>query len=85
MQAELYEALIEAGTTEPKAKAAAEAITNYRKTDEVAAKADIAELKTDIAKLEGKLEKQIAELETRLTWRMIVIIGVAVGILKFIP
>ena len=58
MQAELYDALIAAGAPESKAKAAAEAITSYRKTDEVATKGDI------------------AELESRLTWRIVVCMGI---------
>ncbi len=41
MQTELYDALIEAGATEDKARAAAGSLTDYCKMDEVAAKADL--------------------------------------------
>ena len=77
MQAELYDALIAAGAPENKAKAAAEAITSYRKTDEVATKADIAELRTDMAKLEGRLTD-------KLTWRMIICMGITIAVLGLI-
>ncbi len=41
IQTELYEALIEAGTSEPKARAAAEAVAAYPKAGELAAKGDL--------------------------------------------
>ncbi len=41
MQSEVYDALIEAGASEPKARAAAEVIAITPKADEVASKRDI--------------------------------------------
>ena len=64
MQSEIYDAFIEAGISEPKARAAAEAVITYPKPDELATKAD--------------LKAEIAELEARLTWRMTVSTGIII-------
>lgn len=81
MQKEIYDAFIEAGVSESRAKAAAEVMTEYRKTDEVATKADIADLRADF--MVG-----IANLETRLTRFILVtngiVIGLVVGLIKII-
>ncbi len=60
MQAELYDALIEGGTSEPKARAAAEAAA-HPKFEDMATKIDL------------------AELEARLTWRMVSSTGIIVA------
>ena len=52
MVSEVYEALIDAGASEAKAKAAAEVIPV---SEQLATKTDIAEVKTEIAKLEAKV------------------------------
>ena len=52
MVSEVYEALIDAGASEAKAKAAAEAIPV---SEQLATKADIAEVRTEIAALEAKV------------------------------
>ena len=40
-----------------------------------ATKADIAALRTDIADLRAEVRTDIAKLETRLTWRMFLVVG----------
>ncbi len=52
MVSEVYEALIDAGASESKAKAAAEAIPV---SDQLATKADIAEVRIEIAAIEAKV------------------------------
>ncbi len=47
MQSEIYDALIDAGASEPKARAAAEAVAAGPKSDEVATKLDISELRAE--------------------------------------
>ena len=66
----LYNALTKLGLEPNEAK---EAVTDIANSKEVATKADIKDMatKTDLAKL-----------ETRLTWRMIVVVGIAVAILR---
>ncbi len=67
MQREIYDAFIEAGVSESKARAAAEVITEYRKADEVATKVDIAELRSDFAELKSEfaeLKSDFAELKS---------------------
>ena len=59
MQAEIYDAFIDAGASEPKARAAAEVIAQKPQSDEVATK-------TDIVRLEGKIDSKIAELKGEL-------------------
>ncbi len=54
MQSEIYDALIDAGASEPKARAAAEVIAITPKADEVATKKD---LRAEIAALENRLIK----------------------------
>ncbi len=48
IQSEIYDALIDAGASEPKARAAAEAVAKHPKSDEVATKLDISELKVEL-------------------------------------
>lgn len=52
MVSEVYEALIDAGASESKAKAAAEAIPV---SDQLVTKADIAEVRIEIAAIEAKV------------------------------
>ncbi len=84
---QIYEAFIEAGATENKARVAAESLTEYRKTDEVATKTDIAEVRTEIAEVSAKIAEvsaKIAGLESRLTWRMVIIAGIIIGVIKYL-
>ena len=64
---EIYDALIEAGTSEDKAKAAAAAVPSVER---LATKEDIAKLerstKADIAKLERSTKADIARLDKRV-------------------
>ena len=83
MQAEIYDAFIEAGASEPKARAAAEVIAQKPQSDELATKDYIekkvaqleGELKAGIARLEGKIDTKIAELKGYQFWNMIISIG----------
>ena len=67
MIAELYEALVDAGASEGKAKEAARVLS----TENLATKRDIAELDTklsgQIAELDQRLSGQITELDQRLS------------------
>ena len=84
MQAEIYDAFIDAGASEPKARAAAEVIAQKPQSDEVATK-------TDIVRLEGRMDSKIAELkvemarlEVRLMWNNRISTGIiltAIGVL----
>ena len=87
----IYDAFLDAGASEGKAAAAARAI--LPSVEDAATKADITLLKTDITllragieRLEDSTKKGIAELETRLTWRLLggiaVIQGLAFALLK---
>ena len=60
MVAEVYEALIEAGTSEQKAKAAAGAIPI---AGELATKEDLRELRDEMGERFGKLERDMAVLK----------------------
>ena len=60
MVAEVYEALIEAGTSEQKAKAAAGAIPV---AGEMATKEDLRELRDEMGERFGKLERDMAVLK----------------------
>ena len=60
MVAEVYEALIEAGTSEQKAKAAAGAIPV---AGELATKEDLRELRDEMGERFGKLERDLAVLK----------------------
>ena len=74
MVSEVYEALIDAGASEAKAKAAAEAIPVSEK---LATKQDIAELKSDIANLKSEVFKAL--------WiQGAGIVGLVVGLTKFL-
>ena len=77
IQAEIYDAFIEAGVSETKARAAAAVATittNYPKPEELATKEYIekrvAELEARIAGLEGRMDSKIAELEGELKAEM---------------
>ncbi len=82
MNAELYDALISANVSDDKARKAAVSVTSvvgYPSTDEIATKADLQEIKANMATKAG-----IAELEARLTWRMLSCAGLtiaAIGVL----
>ena len=74
MVSEVYEALIDAGASEAKAKAAAEAIPV---SEQLATKQDIAELKSDIANLKPEVFKAL--------WiQGAGIVGLVVGLTKFL-
>ncbi len=77
MQSEVYDALIDAGASEPKARAAAEVIAITPKADEVASKRDIdtidhkietlrTETTSAIETLRTETKAEIAALENRL-------------------
>ena len=70
MISELYEALINAGATEEKAREAAQALSaeNLNSKDTIAEVK--AELAGDIAELDQKLSGKIAELDQRLSGRI---------------
>ena len=59
MIAELYEALVDAGASEGKAKEAAQALS----TENLATKGDIAKLDTKLSELDQRLSPKIAKLE----------------------
>ena len=67
MIAELYEALVDAGASEGKAKEAAQVLS----TENLATKSDITELDTKLsgqtAELDQRLSSQIAKLDQRLS------------------
>ena len=60
MVAEVYDALIEAGTSEQKAKAAAGAIPV---AGEIATKEDLRELRDELGERIGRLERDLAVLK----------------------
>ena len=71
MIAELYEALVDAGASEGKAKEAAQVLS----TENLATKRDITELDTklsgQITELDQRLNGQIAELDQRLNGQIV--------------
>ena len=88
MVSEVCEALIEAGASETKAKAAAEAIPVSEqlttKTDLAGVKADLAEVKADLKADIGEAKTQIAALEAKV-WRAgVAIAALAVLLNKFL-
>ena len=86
LNAELYDALIDAGAADDKARQAAASVAGQ---EQLSAKADLAVLdqiatKADLAALEGKLQAQITAQEVRLVkWGVGLAIAV-VGTLKLI-
>ena len=81
MVSEVYEALIEAGASEAKAKAAAEAIPL---TEQLATKTDLAEVKADLKADIGGARTEIAALEAKV-WRAgVTIAALAVLLNKFL-
>ena len=72
---EIYDALIEAGASEQKARAAAQFVPL---AEQLATKPDIAVLKTDIAELRAEMHKT-ALVTTGLT------VGLVVTLLKLLP
>lgn len=64
LNTELYDAFLEARVKETTARAAAQSVTS---NDQVATKADIAEVNKKIAGVETELSAKIAEVETRLS------------------
>ena len=77
IQAEIYDAFIEAGVSETKARAAATVATittNYPKPEELATKEYIekrvAQLEARIAELEGRMDSKMAELKVELKAEM---------------
>ena len=95
MVSEVYEALIDAGASEAKAKAAAEAIPVSEqlttKTDLAGVKADLAEVKVDLAGVKADLKAEIGEVRTQVAaleakvWRAgVAIAALAVLLNKFL-
>ena len=85
MVSEIYEALVEAGASEAKAKAAAEAIPL---SEQLATKQDLTEaksaLQTSVTRVKADLEVSIAALEAKV-WRAgIAIAALAVLLNKFL-
>ena len=88
MVSEVYETLIDAGASEAKAKAAAEAIPVSEqlttKTDLAGVKADLAEVKAELKAEIGEVRTQIAALEAKV-WRAgVAIAALAVLLNKFL-
>ena len=75
MVTEIYDALIEAGASEQKARAAAQSVPL---AEQLATKQDIAVLKTDIAELRTEMHKT-ALVTTGLT------VGLVVTLIKLLP
>lgn len=75
MVTEIYDALIKAGASEQKARAAAQSVPL---AEQLATKQDIAVLKTDIAELRAEMHKT-ALVTTGLT------VGLVVTLLKLLP
>ena len=73
MVSEVYEALIDAGASEAKAKAAAEAIPV---SEQLTTKTDLAGVKAELKAEIGEVKTQIAALEAKV-WRA----GVAIAVL----
>ena len=67
MIAELYEALVDAGASEGKAKEAAQVLS----TENLATKGDIAKLDTKLSVLDQRLTGQIAKLDERLSPKIV--------------
>ena len=81
MVSEIYEALIEAGASEAKAKAAAEAIPL---AEQLVTKTDLAEVKADLKADIGGARTEIAALEAKV-WRAgVAIAALAVLLNKFL-
>ena len=96
---EVYDALIEAGASEAKAKAAAGAIPLAEhlatkddiagvKIDIAGVKTDIAEVRTELAEVKAELKADMSGLEARLTHRLwlmsAVIVGLNVALIKLL-
>ena len=67
MIAELYEALVDAGASEGKAKEAAQVLS----TENLATKSDIAELDTKLSELDQRLSGQIVKLDEKLSPKIV--------------
>ena len=67
MIAELYEALVDAGASEGKAKEAAQVLS----TENLATKSDIAELDTKLSGQIAKLDTKLSELDQRLSPKVV--------------
>lgn len=67
MIAELYEALVDAGASEGKAKEAAQVLS----TENLATKSDIAELDTKLSELDQRLSGQITKLDQKLNPKVV--------------
>ena len=67
MIAELYEALVDAGASEGKAKKAAQVLS----TENLATKSDIAELDTKLSELDQRLSGQIVKLDEKLSPKVV--------------
>ena len=75
---ELRDALVEAGASPEKADAAAEAVIDVSKLDELATKTDIAAMRSDIAQLKAEIH--------RMLWSQGVgIVGLTVTLIKLLP
>ena len=67
MIAELYEALVDAGASEGKAKEAAQVLS----TENLATKGDITELDTKLSGQIAKLDTKLSELDQRLSPKIV--------------
>ena len=67
MIAELYEALVDAGASEGKAKEAAQVLS----TENLATKSDITKLDTKLSGQIAKLDEKITELDQRLSPKVV--------------
>ena len=79
--------LRDAGFDERQAEAAVSMVRDAAGADreQLASKADVAELKGDIAALESRVDAKLAALEARLTWRLVGIAAAIVAAVKLIP
>ena len=79
--------LRDAGFDERQAEAAVSMVRDAAGADreQLATKADVAELKGDVAALESRVDAKLAALEARLTWRLVGIAAAIVAAVKLIP
>ncbi len=81
MVSEVYEALIDAGASEAKAKAAAEAIPV---SEQLTTKTDLAEVKADLKAEIGEVRTQVVALEAKVWKAGVAIAALAVLLNKFL-
>ena len=81
MVSEVYDAFVEAGASEAKARAAASAIPV---SDQLATKQDVASVKAEIVEVKADLQVSTAALEAKMWKAGITIAGLAVLLNKFL-